>query len=294
MVQINENYQKLPGSYLFADIARRTAAYQEAHPDAKLIRMGIGDVTRPLAPAVVEAMHKAVDRPGRRRRPSTATAPSRATTSCATPSSSATSRRAAWISKPDEVFISDGAKSDCGNIGDLFGADNVVAVCDPVYPVYVDTNAMAGRAGDYDEQAQGWNEARLHAHHGRQRLLPGPARGARGHHLPVLAEQPHRHRPHLRPAEGMGRLRQQPRGGHHVRRRLRALHRRGRCAPFHLRDSRRQGMRHRVPLVLEDRRLHRGPLRLHRGAEKPSCAGARACATCGTDARRRSSTAPAT
>ena len=155
MAKINKNYQKLPGSYLFSEIARRTAAYAEAHPGAKLIKMGIGDVTRPLAPAVVEAMHAAVDDLAHAE-----------TFHGYGPEQGYDFLREAICEhdfaargvdiEPDEIFVSDGAKSDCGNIGDIFDVDNVVAVCDPVYPVYVDTNAMAGRAGDYDEAAQGW------------------------------------------------------------------------------------------------------------------------------------------
>ena len=155
MAKVNSNYAKLPGSYLFAEIGRRTAAYAEAHPEAKLIKMGIGDVTRPLAPAVVEAMHNAVD---------DMTKPE--SFHGYGPEQGYDFLREAIVKNDfeargvsidaDEVFISDGAKSDCGNIGDILSVDNVIAVCDPVYPVYVDTNAMAGRAGEYDEQAQGW------------------------------------------------------------------------------------------------------------------------------------------
>ena len=146
MAQINENYLKLPGSYLFSDIAKKVAAYQAEHPEKEVIKMGIGDVTRPLVPAVIEAMHKAVDEMGTaegfrgygpeqgydflRKR-------------------IVENDYAGLGIEPDEIFVSDGAKSDCGNIGDIFGPDNKVAVCDPVYPVYVDTNAMAGRAGDF-------------------------------------------------------------------------------------------------------------------------------------------------
>ncbi len=156
MAKPNFNYAKLPGSYLFANIAHETAAYQEAHPEAKLIKMGIGDVTRPLAPAVIKAMHEAVD-------------------DLATPEhfhgygpeqgydflreailENDFKARGIDISL-DEIFVSDGAKSDCGNIGDLFDIDNVIAVCDPVYPVYVDSNAMSGRAGEYDSATEKWS-----------------------------------------------------------------------------------------------------------------------------------------
>ena len=146
MAEINQNFQKLPGSYLFAEIARRTAAYQAANPDKKLIKMGIGDVTRPLAPSVIRAMHKAVDEMG-----------SADTFMGYGPYEGYDFLRDAIVQHDyaargvtmsrEEIFVSDGAKSDCGNIGDIFSVNNVVAVCDPVYPV---ANAMAGRAGEYD------------------------------------------------------------------------------------------------------------------------------------------------
>lgn len=149
MAQINDNFLKLPGSYLFAEIARRTAAYQAANPQAELIKLGIGDVTRPLASSVIQAMHKAVDEMG-----------STDTFMGYGPYEGYDflrqdivehdyASRGVSLSK-EEIYVSDGAKSDCGNIGDIFSVENVVAVCDPVYPVYVDANAMAGRAGEYD------------------------------------------------------------------------------------------------------------------------------------------------
>lgn len=156
MAHVNENYAKLPGSYLFSEIARRTAAFVAEHPDAELIRMGIGDVTRPLVPAVTEAMHRAVDdlaasETFRGYGPEQGYAFLREAIARGD-----FAARGVDIST-DEIFISDGAKSDCGNIGDIFSAGNVIAVCDPVYPVYVDANAMAGRAGDYDGDAQRWD-----------------------------------------------------------------------------------------------------------------------------------------
>ena len=144
MAKVNENYAKLPGSYLFAEIARRTAAFSAEHPDVELIKMGIGDVTRPLAPAVVEAMHAAVD-----------DLASVETFHGYGPEQGYDFLRAAIAERDfrargveiadDEIFVSDGAKSDCGNIGDILSVDNKIAVCDPVYPVYRDTNLMAGR-----------------------------------------------------------------------------------------------------------------------------------------------------
>lgn len=155
MAKINENFEKLPGSYLFSEIARRTAAYQQANPDAQLIRLGIGDVTQPLVPAVIAAMHAAVDEQAHAE-----------TFHGYGPEQGYAFLREAVVQHDyaargvdiaaDEVFISDGAKSDCGNIGDLFALTDRVAVCDPVYPVYVDSNAMAGRAGEWDVDAEAW------------------------------------------------------------------------------------------------------------------------------------------
>ena len=156
MVTINENYQRMPGSYLFSEIARRVAAYSEANPSKRLIRLGIGDVTRPLAPAVTQAMHQAVDEMA------TVTGfhgygPEQGYAFLREAIAKEDYQARGADITPDEIFVSDGAKSDCGNIGDIFGVDNVVAVCDPVYPVYVDTNAMAGRAGHYDGEKGRWD-----------------------------------------------------------------------------------------------------------------------------------------
>ena len=157
MATINQNYLKLPGSYLFSEIARRVNGYAAANPEKNLIRMGIGDVTRPLVPAVIEAMHNAVDE--------MATAeqfhgygPEQGYDFLRQAIADYDYKRRNVNIDPSEIFVSDGAKSDCGNIGDIFGLDNIVAVCDPVYPVYVDTNAMAGRAGEYDELLGRWNK----------------------------------------------------------------------------------------------------------------------------------------
>ena len=156
MVKINENYLKLPGSYLFSEVARRIAAYTAAHPQAKITKLSIGDVTRPLVPAVIEAMHKAVDEMGT---PEGfhGYGPEQGYPFLREAIAQYDYAKRGVDIKADEIFVSDGAKSDCGNIGDIFGVDNVVAVCDPVYPVYVDTNAMAGRAGEYQEELGKWN-----------------------------------------------------------------------------------------------------------------------------------------
>ncbi len=155
MVRINENYLKLPGSYLFSTIAKKVNEYSAAHPDSKIIRLGIGDVTRPLPKAVIEAMHKAVDEMGAAET-FRGYGPEQGYDFLRNAIAENDYKARGVDISPDEIFVSDGAKSDCGNIGDIFGVDNVVAVCDPVYPVYVDTNAMAGRAGDYDESTGMW------------------------------------------------------------------------------------------------------------------------------------------
>ncbi len=156
MVQINPNFSKLPGSYLFSEIGRRVAAYSRENPDAPLIRLGIGDVTRPLVPAVTQAMARAVAEMGT---PGGfhGYGPEQGYDFLRQAIAEHDYRARGVAVDPEEIFVSDGAKSDCGNIGDIFGPDNVVAVCDPVYPVYVDSNAMAGRAGDYDPATGRWS-----------------------------------------------------------------------------------------------------------------------------------------
>lgn len=150
MARVNEHYLKLRSSYLFTEIARRVKAFQAAHPEARIIRLGIGDVTQPLAPAIIQALHEAVDEmagaetfrgygpePGYE---------------FLTELIASRDYRARGIAvSPDEIFVSDGGKSDSANIQEIFAADAVVAVCDPVYPVYVDSNVMAGRTGAADD-----------------------------------------------------------------------------------------------------------------------------------------------
>ena len=156
MYKINDNFQKLPGSYLFSTIAKKVAAYQQTNPDKEIIKLGIGDVTQPLAPAIIEALHKAVDEMGN------------AETFRGYPpeggydflrniiASTDYKARGCDISA-DEIFVSDGAKSDSANIQELFSLDSRIAVTDPVYPVYVDSNAMAGRTGVYDTNTERWS-----------------------------------------------------------------------------------------------------------------------------------------
>ncbi len=147
MILINENYTKLPGSYLFSDIARKVNEFKTAHPDATIIRLGIGDVTKPLPQASIEAMHKAVDEMAH-----AATfrgyGPEQGYDFLVNTIVENDYKARGLDISADEVFVSDGSKSDTGNIGDILGLDNIVAITDPVYPVYVDTNVMAGRAGD--------------------------------------------------------------------------------------------------------------------------------------------------
>lgn len=157
MTKVNQNFLKLPGSYLFSEIARRLSAYTAEHPEAKMIRLGIGDVTRPLVPAVIEAMHKAVDEMGTFEG-FHGYGPEQGYDFLREAIAKTDYAARGVDIKPEEIFVSDGAKSDCGNIGDIFGEDNVVAVCDPVYPVYVDTNAMAGRAGEFREELGKWSK----------------------------------------------------------------------------------------------------------------------------------------
>lgn len=149
MILVNENFLKLKAGYLFPEIGRRVAAFSKQNPDAKIIRLGIGDVTEPLVPAVIEAMHKAVDEMAKGETfrgygPEQGYGFLRE----AIAEHDYKSRGAEVLA--DEIFISDGAKCDTGNLQEIFGRDNTVAVTDPVYPVYVDTNVMAGRTGDAD------------------------------------------------------------------------------------------------------------------------------------------------
>lgn len=151
MAHVNENFLKLPGSYLFSDIAKKVKAYQESHPDKRLIRLGIGDVTRPLPQASIEAMHRAVDEMANKSTFHGYGPEQGYDFLIDTIIKNDFEPRGIELSS-SEVFISDGAKSDTGNIGDILGLDNKVAVTDPVYPVYVDSNVMGGRAGQLNEK----------------------------------------------------------------------------------------------------------------------------------------------
>ncbi|MCX5933743.1 MAG: aminotransferase class I/II-fold pyridoxal phosphate-dependent enzyme, partial [Pseudanabaena sp. LacPavin_0818_WC45_MAG_42_6] len=153
MATVNDNYLKLKAGYLFPEIARRVNAFIEANPEAKVIRLGIGDVTEPLPQACRDAMIKAIEDMGDRN----------------SFKGYGPEQGYAWLREKiaandfqargcdidaSEIFISDGSKCDCGNILDIFGDDNIIAVTDPVYPVYVDTNVMAGHTGDINEKGE--------------------------------------------------------------------------------------------------------------------------------------------
>jgi len=153
MALINENYLKLQGNYLFAEIARRVSKYKEENPNANIIRLGIGDVTRPLAPAIIKAMHDAVDEMGKAET-FRGYGPEQGYSFLINKIIENDYKARGIELDEDEVFVSDGAKSDTGNIQEIFGLDNVIAVTDPVYPVYVDSNVMAGRTGTIDNSGR--------------------------------------------------------------------------------------------------------------------------------------------
>ncbi|MCI8402521.1 MAG: LL-diaminopimelate aminotransferase [Lachnospiraceae bacterium] len=157
MYKVNDNYQKLPGSYLFSTIGKKVRAYTEAHPEKDIIRLGIGDVTQPLAPSIIEALHRAVDEMGHAET-FHGYAPDMGYEFLRNAIVEGDYRARGCDIAADEIFVSDGAKCDCSNIQELFSRDNVVAVCDPVYPVYVDSNVMAGRTGAYDERSGMWSD----------------------------------------------------------------------------------------------------------------------------------------
>jgi len=156
MFTINENYLKLQGSYLFSTIAGKVNEYKANNQDVDIIRLGIGDVTQPIVPAIIDALHKAVDEMGTEDGfhgygPEQGYAFLRETIA------REDYRAIGCDIQADEIFISDGAKCDVGNIQEIFGIDNRVAICDPVYPVYVDTNVMAGRTGVYNSVTNGFD-----------------------------------------------------------------------------------------------------------------------------------------
>lgn len=157
MAKINDNYLKLPGSYLFSTIGRKVNDYAAANPDRKIIRLGIGDVTRPLTPTVISALHSAVDEMADEKT-FRGYAPDLGYEFLRKAIAENDYQARGCQIEADEIFVSDGAKCDSGNIQEIFALDNKIAVCDPVYPVYVDTNVMAGRTGTYDEKKGNWSD----------------------------------------------------------------------------------------------------------------------------------------
>ncbi|NBH83979.1 LL-diaminopimelate aminotransferase [bacterium C-53] len=156
MFKVNKDYLKLPGSYLFSETGRRIREFEAAHPEKKVIRLSIGDVTQPLAPAIIEALHDAVDEMGHEET-FRGYAPDLGYEFLRSTIAEHDYRARGCEIAPDEIFVSDGAKCDSGNIQEIFDKDNKIAVCDPVYPVYVDSNVMAGRAGTYDREKETWS-----------------------------------------------------------------------------------------------------------------------------------------
>ncbi len=156
MFTANQDYLKLPGSYLFSTVAKKTNAFIAEHPEAKIIRLGIGDVTKPLPPAVIKALHSAVEEQA-----SAETfrgyAPDLGYDFLRSAIAENDYRARGCDIADDEIFVSDGAKSDSANIQEIFEKDCKIAVCDPVYPVYVDSNVMAGRTGTYDTVSETWS-----------------------------------------------------------------------------------------------------------------------------------------
>ena len=152
MIKINENFLELQESYLFATIAKKVAEYSKENPDKKIIKLGIGDVTRPIPDAVLEAMHKAVDEQAHSET-FRGYGPEQGYDFLREKIKEYDYKTRGVDIDIREIFVSDGAKCDCGNIVDIFAKDNKVAITDPVYPVYLDTNVMAGRSGKYDKES---------------------------------------------------------------------------------------------------------------------------------------------
>ena len=156
MARVNDNYLKLPGSYLFSTIGKKVREYAAANPEARILYLGIGDVTQPIAPEVISALHRSVDEMAHAET-FRGYAPDLGYEFLRDVIAEKDYRDRGCDIAADEIFVSDGAKCDCGNIQEIFSVDNTIAVCDPVYPVYVDSNVMAGRAGEYDPVTGGFS-----------------------------------------------------------------------------------------------------------------------------------------
>lgn len=156
MLKANENFLKLQDSYLFSTIAKKVAKFQSDNPDKKIIKLGIGDVTRPIPPSIIQAMHKAVDEMAISNS-FKGYGPENGYDFLKEKIADFDYARRNVKIDLDEIFISDGAKCDCGNITDIFSIENIIAITDPVYPVYLDTNVMSGRSGNYNEKTGKYN-----------------------------------------------------------------------------------------------------------------------------------------
>ena len=152
MIKINENFLELQDSYLFVTIAKKVAEYTKESPDKKIIKLGIGDVTRPIPNAILDAMHKAVDEMGFGNT-FRGYGPEQGYDFLREKIQKCDYKERGVDIELDEIFVSDGAKCDCGNIVDIFAKDNIVAITDPVYPVYLDTNVMSGRSGKFNKES---------------------------------------------------------------------------------------------------------------------------------------------
>ena len=197
MFKVNDNYCKLPATYLFTEIARRVNTFQKENPSAKIIRMGIGDVTRPIIPVAIDALHNAVDDQA-----DYTTfhgyGPEQGYDFLRSRIAENDYEKRGIHVELDEIFVSDGAKSDTGNIGDILSVDNIIAVTDPVYPVYVDTNVMAGRAGEFDGQK--WSDIVYMPCTAENSFIPALPGAPSRYYISLLSQQSYRHNAHTRSA----------------------------------------------------------------------------------------------
>ena len=243
MARINEHYLKLKAGYLFPEIGRRVKAFAAEHSDAKIIRMGIGDVTEPLPAACVEAMHKAVDDMA-----------TRAGLHGYGPEQGYDWLREAiarndYASRgcdisADEIFVSDGSKCDCGNILDILGPGNTIAMTDPVYPVYVDTNVMQGNTGPAGDTGE--YSGLLYMRHRREQLHAGDPIAEGRRDLSLLSQQSHRRGDLAGAFDRMGELRTIPQRADPLRCSVRSVYRGCIDSAFDLRNPRRARGRDRI------------------------------------------------
>ena len=257
MALINEHFLKLQSSYLFSDIAKKVNSFKVTHPKDKIIRMGIGDVTQPLAPAVIEAMHKAVDDLA-----STENfhgyGPEQGYSFLIDAIIKNDYASRGVFLEPGEVFVSDGAKSDCGNIGDILRHDNSIGVLDPVYPVYIDSNVMSGRTGVLEDGK--WSDVVYIPCTETNNFTPElPARRVDILYLCY----PNNPTGTTLTKDELGKLCIGKRRPDYVRLGLRGLHPGPEHPPLDIRNQRGEESSHRIPQFLEDSGFHRSTLRIH-------------------------------